>query len=93
MSLQGLELPTLPAATTAPRIDEATYRRLAKRAQRPNVVGNEVLGPLGDPGEITDAELIRACQRGRDGQARWVRERARLLSQSRSANRVQALVA
>ena len=33
MSLQGLELPTLPAATPAPRIDQATYRRLAKRAR------------------------------------------------------------
>ena len=33
MSLQGLELPTLPAAPAAPRIDEATYRRLAKRAR------------------------------------------------------------
>jgi divalent metal cation (Fe/Co/Zn/Cd) transporter len=33
VSLQGLELPTLPAAPAAPGIDEATYRRLAKRAR------------------------------------------------------------
>ena len=33
MSLQGLELPTLPAAPAAPGLDEAGYRRLAKRAR------------------------------------------------------------
>ena len=33
MSLQGLELPTLPAAPAAPGLDEAAYRRLAKRAR------------------------------------------------------------
>jgi divalent metal cation (Fe/Co/Zn/Cd) transporter len=33
MSLQGVELPTVPVAPAAPRIDEAAYRRLAKRAR------------------------------------------------------------
>ena len=56
-------------------------------------MGDEVLGPLGDPGEIADAELVRARQRGGDGQAGRVGERTRLLRQSRGSNRVQALVA
>jgi divalent metal cation (Fe/Co/Zn/Cd) transporter len=33
VSLQGVELPTAPLAPAAPRIDEAVYRRLAKRAR------------------------------------------------------------
>ena len=33
MSLQGLELPTLPVRPAAPGVDEAAYRRLAKRAR------------------------------------------------------------
>ena len=33
MSSKGLELPVLPAAPAAPRIDEGTYRRLAKRVR------------------------------------------------------------
>jgi divalent metal cation (Fe/Co/Zn/Cd) transporter len=33
VSLQGLELPILPAAPAPSQIDEATYRRLAKRAR------------------------------------------------------------
>jgi divalent metal cation (Fe/Co/Zn/Cd) transporter len=33
VSLQGVELPTVPAAPPVPRIDEATYRRLARRAR------------------------------------------------------------
>jgi divalent metal cation (Fe/Co/Zn/Cd) transporter len=32
VSLQGVELPIVPAAPAAPRVDEATYRRLARRA-------------------------------------------------------------
>ena len=33
MSLQGVELPVAPPAQAAPRIDEATYRRLARRVR------------------------------------------------------------
>jgi len=33
VSLQGFELPALPGAAAGPRIDEPTYRRLAKRAR------------------------------------------------------------
>ena len=33
MSLQDFELPTLPTAPAGPRVDEPTYRRLAKRAR------------------------------------------------------------
>lgn len=33
MSVHEIELPTLPAASAGPRIDEPTYRRLAKRAR------------------------------------------------------------
>jgi divalent metal cation (Fe/Co/Zn/Cd) transporter len=33
VSLQGVELPTVPVAPPAPRLDEADYRRLAKRAR------------------------------------------------------------
>ena len=55
------------------------------------MVGDEVLGPLGDPGEIADAQLVRARQRGGDRQARRIGERARLLAEPRRSSRVQAL--
>jgi hypothetical protein len=41
------------------------------------VVGDEVLGTFGDPGEIADAELAAARERGRECQAGRIGERLR----------------
>ena len=49
------------------------------RAQRSQVVGDEVLGALADPGEVADAELTTFAQCERDRQPGWVAERAEAL--------------
>jgi hypothetical protein len=46
------------------------------RTQRTDVVGDEVLGPLNDPGEIADSELATLAQRERDDESCRIAERA-----------------
>jgi hypothetical protein len=53
------------------------------------VVRDEVLGALGDPGEVADAELIRSCQRRRQRQPGRIAERASPLGDKTSRRRFE----
>src|SRR5215217_1277214 len=50
---------------------------------------HEILRPLGHPGEITHAQLIRARESRRKGQARRVGERSRLVGKDGRAGGIQ----
>ena len=71
----------------SPRADDAV------RAKRAHVMRDESLCPLDDPGEITDAQLVRPEQRGGKRQPGWIAERVRLPGGELAPKRIKALYA
>ena len=49
-------------------------------AECAQVMRDKILGTLRDPGEVTDAELLRLCERGGEHEPRGIGERPRLAS-------------
>jgi hypothetical protein len=57
------------------------------------MVGDEVLGPLGDPGEVADAELGGLGERGGERQPGWVGEGTSPLGRDPGGRRIKPRLA